>query len=502
MKKLLYITLITGLTLSTSCKKEFLDTVATSTVDDVNIFTTTNNAKNVINGVYRYMYYRYSTQNQPGHGGMMIQLDFMGEDIHTAAASWYNNTANGAANYIEMRNESDIWVEFPFRLYYRVIGNCNAIIENIDAAEGPDADKKMLKGESLTLRAWAYHNLVRLFAKRYDKTAVPNNQLGVSMPLSPKDLKLPRSTVEEVYTQINKDLDEAILQFDGASAPLAGPSQKSHITIDAARAIKANVALTMQDYETAATYAKKVIDDNHFSLMSTAAYQAGFNDLSNAEWIWGAFTQADQGDTFGSYAAQISWDGNTTYVRSRPKRINSALYALFPSTDVRTKMWEPAPTAANFPLPATTYVREPYMSRKFKTKAANTTLGDVPYIRLAEMYLTLAEAYANIPGKEADAKNALFTLVKSRNPSYTLSTNTGAALLEEILNNRRIEFWGEGLRFYDLKRLNRGLDRNTAPNFPSISVGGVMTVPAGDPRWQWVLPITEIQANPNTEQNP
>src|SRR6218665_3843257 len=104
MKKLLYITLITCLTLSTSCKKEFLDTVATSTVDDVNIFTTTNNAKNVINGVYRYMYYRYSTQNQPGHGGMMIQLDFMGEDIHTAAASWYNNTANGAANYIEMRN--------------------------------------------------------------------------------------------------------------------------------------------------------------------------------------------------------------------------------------------------------------------------------------------------------------------------------------------------------------------------------------------------------------
>ena len=257
----------------------------------------------------------------------------------------------------------------------------------------------------------------------------------------------------------------------------------------------------MQEYEVAATYAQQVITDNKYSLMTPAQYQSGFNNLSNPEWIWGVFVQADQGDTFGSYHAQISLDGNTTFIRTRPKRINSALYDLIPATDIRKTMWEPNPTAANFPLPATTFVREKYMSRKFKIKEANTTLGDVPYIRLAEVYLILAEALANIPGREAEAKQKLFDLNITRNPSYTLSTNSGAALIEEILVYRRVELWGEGHRFYDLKRLNRGLDRRTAPNYVAASVGDVMVVPAGDPRWQWVIPRAELQANTNSKQN-
>jgi len=497
MKKISFkITLLLIAVLFSNCKKDFLDTKPTASVDDTNIFTTTTNAKNVINGIYRYMYTRYSTQNQPGHGGMMLQLDFMGEDIGLAVASWYTNTANGAANYIEMRNDADIWVEFPFRLYYRVIGNANAIMDNIDAAEGPEADKALLKAEALTVRAWAYHNLVRLFAKRYDKAAKPNTQLGVSMPLSAKEVKLPRSTVEEVYAQINKDLDAAI-GFFGTTAP----ANKSHVSIDAARAVKANVALTMQEYEVAATYAQQVITNNKYSLMTEAQYQTGFNNISNPEWIWGAFLQADQGDTFANFHGQISLDGNTTFIRDRPKRINSALYDLIPATDVRKKMWEPAPTATNFPLPLATFRREPYMSRKFKIKEASTTLGDVPYIRLAEVYLTLAEALANIPGREAEAKQKLYDLNRTRNASYALSANTGAALIEEILVYRRVELWGEGHRFYDLKRLNRGLDRRTAPNYVAASVGDVMVVPAGDPRWQWVIPRSEIQANTNTKQN-
>lgn len=482
--------------LFSNCKKEFLDTKPTSSVDDTNIFTTTTNAKNVINGIYRYMYTQYSTQNQPGHGGMMLQMDFMGEDIGISNASWYTNIPNGAGNWISMRNDAHIWVEFPFRLYYRVIGNANAIIDNIDAADGSAADKALLKAEALTIRGWAYHNLVRIFAKRYDKSAKPNNQLGVSMPLSAKDVKLPRSTVEEVYAQINTDLDAAIVLF-GTSAP----ANKSHVSIDAARAIKANVALTMQEYEVAATYAQQVITNNKYTLMNETQYQSGFNDISNPEWIWGVFLQADQGVTFANYHAQISMDGATTFVRDRPKRINSALYDLIPATDVRKKMWEPSPTAANFPLPAATFSRQPYMSRKFKIKTANTTLGDVPYIRLAEVYLTLAEALANISGREGEARQKLFDLNRTRNASYALSTNTGTALIEEILVYRRVELWGEGHRFYDLKRLNRGLDRNTAPNFVSATVSETMVVPAGDARWQWVIPRAEINANTNSKQN-
>jgi starch-binding outer membrane protein, SusD/RagB family len=491
-----YLTIASCLLMLASCKKDMLNTGPTGSADDGAIYTTTSNAANTINGIYRYLYSRYSEQNQPGQGGVMLQLDFMGEDINQSAATWYTTAGSGTGGWVSHKNDASGYVSYPFRLYYRCIGNANALIGNIDNATGPDAEKKRLKAEGLTMRAWAYFNLVQIYGKRYDSTTT-NSDLGVSMPLSDKDVKLPRSTVAENYIQIVKDLEDAIALFAAGSAV----PNKSHLSIHAARAIRARVALTMQEYSKAAAFAKAVVDGGAFSLMSNTAYQSGFNSIANSEWIWGAFVQSDQGDTFGSYFAQISWNGNTTYVRSRPKRVNSALYNLITATDVRKKMWEPAPTATNFPLPLSTYAREPFMSRKFKTREL-PTIGDVPYIRLAEMYLIMAEAYANLPGRETDARNALFTLAKNRDANYTLSTNSGQALINEILVQRRVEFWGEGFRFFDLKRLNQSLDRTVVPNFVSAAVGGVMQIPAGDNRWQFAIPISELQANPNSKQNP
>ncbi len=493
MKKLLIA--IVFISLLVGCKKDYFDVGPTGDVDEASIFTTTGNASNVINGIYRYLYSRYSAQNQPGQGGVMLMLDFMGEDVHQAQGSWYT-PGNGTGGWVNHRSDNYLYVAYPFRLYYRAIGNANALIVNIDAATGPDADKKRLKAEALTMRAWAYFNLVQIYGKRYDKNTVPNSTLGVSLALSPLDVKLPRSTVEEVYTQINKDLADAIANFSGAAA-----QPKSHLNIKSAYAIRARVALTMQDYTNAAAYAQQVITLGGHSLMSNAQYQAGFNDISNPEWIWGAFVQDDQGDTFGSYFAQISYNGNTSYIRGVPKRINSALYGMITATDVRKKMWEPAPTVANFPLPSTSFARSPFMSRKFSIRTL-PTIGDVPYIRLAEMYLIIAEANANIPGNEAAARTALFTLAKNRDASYTLSTNSGTALIDEILFHRRVEFWGEGMRFFDLKRLDQPLDRTVVPNYVSASGGGTLQIPAGSPLWQFVIPLEELQANPNAVQNP
>jgi len=488
--------LLVLLTTVISCKKDFLETSPTNSLDDAAVFTTTANANNVINGIYRYLYSRFDQQNQPGQGGVMLLLDFMGEDIHQAIATWYTAAGSGTGGWITHRNDQSGYVNYPFRLYYRCIGNANAIIANVDNSVGTQADKNRLKAEALSMRAWSYFNLVQIFGKRYDSTAIPNTQLGVSMPLDPKDIQLPRSTVEQVYAQINKDLNDAVTLFSSASAPV----NKSHLSLRATYAIIARVALTQQYYHRAAQFAQQVISLGGSSLMTNAEYQAGFNNINNPEWIWGAFVQDDQGDTFGSYMAQIALDANTTYMRGAPKRINQILYDWIPTTDIRKTMWEPAPTTTNFPLPTTAFVRQPYMSRKFKIRAL-PTIGDVPYIRLAEMYLILAEANARI-GRESQAQQALFTLAKNRNPSYVLSTNTGQNLLNEIYNNKRVEFWGEGHRFFDLKRLNLSLDRTVVPNYVSNSVGGVMQIAAGTNSWQFAIPISELQANTNSTPNP
>jgi hypothetical protein len=115
------------------------------------------------------------------------------------------------------------------------------------------------------------------------------------------------------------------------------------------------------------------------------------------------------------------------------------------------------------------------------------------------MYLIEAESKARL-NQNAAAAAVLFTFVKSRNPAYTLSTNTGTALLNEILTQRRIELWGEGFRFLDLKRTNSALDRTGANHNSSIAV--TLNVPAGDKRWEWLIPTDEINANPLVVQNP
>jgi starch-binding outer membrane protein, SusD/RagB family len=480
-----------------SCKKEFLDTAPTDAVGETAVFTTVTNGETVINGIYRYLYSRFDNQNTPGQGGIMLMFDFMGDDINQAVANWYS-PGNGSGGWVNHRNPDNSYVNYPFRLYYRCIGNANSIIANVDAAIGGAPDKSRLKAEALTMRAWAYFNLVQIFAKRYDASTT-NSQLGVSMPLSPSDQKLPRSTVAEVYTQINKDLTDAVAAFGTAAAP----RNKSHLSLRAAYAIWARVALVQQNWALAAQYANQVLTLGGFSLMSNAQYQAGFNDLSNPEWIWGAFIQDDQGDTFGSYHAQISYNGNTTYIRGTPKRINVALYNLITATDVRKKMWEPNPDATNFPLPSTAFSRSPYMSRKFSIRNL-PTIADVPYIRLAEMYLIIAEANARLGGaNETAARAALQILAVNRDPSYVLSTNTGQALIDEIMVQRRVELWAEGHRWFDLKRLNQPLDRTVVPNIVSASVGGVFQVPAPSASnlWQFSIPTAEIQANPSTVQN-
>jgi hypothetical protein len=481
-----------------SCKKDYLETAPTDQVDNSAVFTSTGNANTALNGIYRYMFERYSAQNQPGVGGILLNFEFMGDDIGISSFNWYGNEGSWNSH----RADNSAMTAYSYRLFYRIIGNANYIIDNIDAATGSDDDKKRIKAEALTLRAYGHFYLVQMYGKRYDATAKPNAQLGVPLLLSSKDTSKPRATVEEVYTAINKDLDDAI------ALNISTRVNKSHVNVLVSKGLKARVALTMQDYPNAIKYAKDVIDGGVFPLMSTAAYQLGFNDAPTlSEFMWASIPAPDQADTFGSFFSQIAYNANTSFMRANPKRINSNTYNLISATDVRKKMWEPAPTATNFPLPSTSFARQNYMSRKFSVKVVGQpTLGDVPLMRSAEMYLILAEAYAKTSGQDLNAKTTLFTLVSKRDPNAVISSNTGINLINEILLNRRIELWGEGFRWLDLKRLDLPLDRTATafPNFVPASMSGTVSIPAGDVKWQFLFPRGEMEANLSLtgQQNP
>src|SRR5690606_25647713 len=128
---------------------------------------------------------------------------------------------------------------------------------------------------------------------------------------------------------------------------------------------------------------------------------------------------------------------------------------------------------------------------------ANRTSGDYIYLRSALMYYIEAEALARA-GNENQARQVLFEITKERDPSYTLSANSGEALIDEIILQKRIEMWGEGFAWFDLKRLNKGVDRNYSG---SNHVFAKLVIPAGDNKFKFMIPQAEIDANPEILPN-
>ncbi|MCB0606986.1 MAG: RagB/SusD family nutrient uptake outer membrane protein [Lewinellaceae bacterium] len=491
MKKLVlykFIALIAIGLSATSCGNDYLDTAPTDQVDAGAAFLTTANAYAALNGIHRAMFVRYNSQGEYGQGAMMINMDMMGEDLVMTSAGngWYNNTYK----WLDHRNENSALCLFAYQFYYRLIGNANLIIANIGNAEGPQEDRDAIKGQALCYRAWAHFMLVQLYGKRYDAGAKPNNQLGVPLMLTPTTDGQARATVEEVYTQVNQDLDDAIALLTTSRRA------KSHFNKEVAQGIKARVALTQQNWTVAAQMAVEA--RKNYSLMSNAEYLSGFDDVSNAEWIWGTDHIDDQTTFFASFHAYISCNFNSTNIRTNPKAINSTLYEMMSATDVRRGCWLPTPVAGSAIVPPGG-VLKPYMTQKFLSASSSNSVGDVPHMRAGEMYLIEAEAKARM-GDDPGAQSALTALMSNRDPGYVPSGNVGQALIDEILINRRIELWGEGFRFTDLKRLNLPLNRNGANHISSLTL--TYDVPAGDVSWEFLIPRRELDSNKLAVQNP
>lgn len=477
--------------ISFSCETVYLDASPTASIDAGAAYSTTKNAAAAINGIYRSFVVRYlSSQGHSGHPAMMIILDHLGEDmvIGTTAASWHV----GETRWTAHRSDVNVLSQFPYEMYYRFIGNANIGIANLDKAVGPQSEKNSLKGEALALRAFSYFNLVQLYGKRYDAAAKPNAQLGVPLVLEPTTEGKARNTVEDVYTQINKDLEAAAALLTSARA------NKSHINLNVVKGLQARVALVQQNWANAAKFAAEA--RTGYMPMSAAQYADGFQDIANSEWMWGFDHLEDQTEYFGGYHSYISCNYNSTVIRTYPKAINSLLYNQISPMDVRAKMWVRTPTAANSIVPPGG-VRVPFINQKFRLPGVPSTsaMGDVPYMRAAEMYLIEAEAKVRL-GDNAGAATVLNSLIRTRDADYVTSTKTGTALLDEILLHRRVELWGEGHRFLDLKRMNAPLNRNGANHIASVVL--LYDVAPGDVRWEFLIPRREINSNTAIIQNP
>ncbi len=467
----------------TSCEKDFLDTVPENTISNLQLAENPAALQAIINGVYANLR-TYSIGGNTGHidyGHMATKahLDMMGQDITMSVFHWTGFYYNYDARVQTSSRTRILW-----NTYYKQVAEVNSVITAVDPAT-TDPTAKALLGQALALRGLFTHVLARIYSHTY---IGHESDLSIPLPNGENFDGKPRATVGEAYAQMAADLEAAVTLLDGYTR-----STKQEVNQAVAQGFLAAVYLEMGNWSGAAAMANAARAG--YAPMSAAEWMSGFSDIGNAEWMWGADIDGESSTVFASFFSHFD-NTNNGYagVLGVYKNIDANLYSMISDSDIRKGAFvDPVNGNETYPaLPA-------YANIKFRDPSFFE--GDYVYMRAAEMYLIEAEALARLG--DGSAAQVLFDLVSTRDAGYTLSTATGDDLVEEVYLHRRIELWGEGTGWFDLKRLKKPLVRDyEGSNHASF---GFYNYDAESNDFRFQLPEDEINANEAisaADQNP
>ncbi len=343
----------------------------------------------------------------------------------------------------------DFWLN-----QYEVINQVNLVIDNIGLVDEENQDN--IEGQARFLRALTYFDLVRSFGSPYE-AGQQNDQLGVPLSLEgvtdySADLEIPRNTVEEVYNQIINDLTTAY--------ELLPPSNDIFADKFAAEALLARVYLQQGRYADARDAADDVIQNSGHSL--TLDYADAFNnDFDSSEAIF-AFQVTTQS---GSNVLVTHYASEGLGGRGGDVEVNNAFVDRFGASDERGDFF---------------YINEDN-NRRLSSKYTNQ-FGNIPVIRMAEMYLIRAEANQRLGTSIGATPLEDINTIRNRANAAPLSSVT----ISDILNERELELAFEGFLIHDLRRTER-------------SVGDI---PYDANQLTFPIPEREIDANSLLTQNP
>ena len=504
----------------TACKGDYLETTPEYAEATATIVGSTDAANLSINGICRAMSNQYlGTQGMNGEGTINVWYgDVVGNDMQrsnqTGWAALWNSTYH--------LRKSSIYLYYPWFYYYKLIGNANGIICNIDNATGTDAERAFIKAQALTFRAYSFFRLAELYAHRWSDEQ--GNTPAIVLRIDQSTGAQPLATLAETYAQIYADLDEAISLFQ-QSGKDRNKDEFYKPNINVAYAVYARAALTREDWGTAAKYAQ--LARQGYDLMSASTYFEGFS-TQNSEWIWGVFDASDQTLYYYSMYAYLASNASSSMQRTYPLAISRELIDQIPETDTRRSLFlvpqndnefsdgfaangNPRASAASNGegfggslrkrafdengdrLYSTSQVY-PYMHFKF---LCQFTPGGGPFavFRTAEMYYIEAEADCHL-NQEAQAQQLLYDVTSRYDAAYQKSTKTGNDLLKEVKLYRRFDLWGEGHNWFDYKRWGESIVRKTYPDGGSFHKTFAITInPSDGNDWTWAIPEKESDYN-------
>lgn len=449
-----------GLLFLTACE-DLLETEPRDQADLETALNTLTGLRGVLNDTYHDM------QNGGRWGANFISVpEIMSDNM------LYLNLTGRHVEYYENQITLADW-------YYPMVNQTNIVIQKTQELGEPSGDNEarqrdQILGEAHGLRALLYFQLMNLYA--YAPTAVVPEYNRGGVPLITHAVTalgdidpLPRAPIETVYDQIVADLEIAVslLPQDGEDGLLDR---------DAARALLSRVALYRGDWDLTIEAASEVINSPDAYLSSRESYAADWALSIHPEALFTLVFESDERVNVNVALANIFTTlqtGNGSYVPS------DSYLGLLDSMDIRRSVMQ---MGRNGRLETIKYQGDEGIGAD-----------NIPIIRLSEVYLNRAEAYAQkglVPEAIADLDRLR---QRALGEAFTPTIASGAELLAAIYSERRRELAFEGHRWYDLKRWGRDIDK-------SDTTGEIIDFET-DFRILAPIPQQEIDLNPLIEQN-
>ena len=459
-----------------------------------------------------------------GLPSLHIVTESMLEDLVTMGDTpGYNRYYQWKANRFQGSDRD--YCNYIWNAYYTYIKSSNDIIGTIDAGS---ASKEVLSylGQAYTWRAMYYIDLARLFDPVENKYTDVSSVKGLTVPIVTEstDEKTaknnPRATRAEICKFILSDLENAETYINSAD------KDYTKATLAAVYALYARLYLIMgywEDdsyFEQAAEYAQKAIDQSGKTPLTQAEWEDptnGFNNgAANNAWIWGLPLSAENLGNIQTYISHMSNEATFGYAPYVKVGVSKRLYDSISDDDFRKHSWidpeyakDPSGKkpydylfSGNADAQATFKGKlMPYLSIKFRPAQGETSTysvgntADHPIIRVEELWFIKIEALAksgDIEGAQALLNE--FMALRITDGSYDCSDFADEdSFLEEMLLQKRIEFWGEGVLFFDYKRLEHSITRG----YEGTNEAGVfrLNTDGPSPEWNIVIPFTEIESN-------
>lgn len=447
--------------------------------DPSKLFTAT------VNGMYTDMQQYYDTDVQHNYFGQksfdyltslmgndMIMTDMFGMSIYHYLLDYWGQ------NYTPTSNR--------WREYYRAIANANKMLAQIDPNDEDPVVQKF-RAIALGFRGYAYLQLTYLYQHSY-YTGVDGTKWGrgekydfsqapcVPLITEKTEGDQPRSTVAQIYEQIMSDLTTAYGLFEDLDMVRTSSPTDMDGCVVAMHLARANMVI--HNWDDAIKYAQVVID-NFSVLKGEDQLLQGFSSITLPDVVFGCDITADNTGVYASWFSQMDVYSDGYAGTGVWRAAFKPLVDRINDNDIRLK-WFCCDRSTGVDVPdgkggttRVTLLRDTeyqanveYQSVKFigtgreNIQAGNFAgweLGDYIYLRSEEAYLMKIEALAH--KDSPDAVTELNNFMKERQSDYSYTSKNKADLIEEIIFQKRVEFWGEGMEYLDNRRLNIPVDR-------------------------------------------